>query len=220
MISQKAKYALRALVVLARAESSVMIGTIAEEHNIPRRFLEQILLELKHHGLVVSHRGRLGGYALLRPADQITFGQVLRIVDGPIAPLPCLSRIAYRRCEDCQSEQDCEIRRVFSAVADSMRDVLDHAIRVRDQVGSLDELLSSILQASLARSSLADNEDMRKISAYAGIIAVPTAIAGIYGMNFEHMPELDWRFGYPVVLLVILSACVLLYRGFKRNGWL
>ena len=111
MISQKAKYALRALVVLARAESSVMIGTIAEEHNIPRKFLEQILLELKHHGLVVSHRGRLGGYALLRPADQITFGQVLRIVDGPIAPLPCLSRIAYRRCADCRSEKNCEIRR-------------------------------------------------------------------------------------------------------------
>ena len=65
------------------------------------------------------------------------------------------------------------------------RDVQDHAIRVRDQVGALDELLSSILQASLARTSLADNEDMRKISAYAGIIAVPTAIAGIYGMNFE-----------------------------------
>jgi magnesium transporter len=81
-------------------------------------------------------------------------------------------------------------------------------------------LLSSILQASLARTTLADNEDMRKISAWAGIIAVPTAIAGIYGMNFRFMPELDWRYGYPVVLLVILVACVLLHRGFKRNGWL
>jgi magnesium transporter len=100
------------------------------------------------------------------------------------------------------------------------RDVLDHAIRVRDQVGSLDELLSSILQASLARSSLADNEDMRKISAYAGIIAVPTAIAGIYGMNFEHMPELSWRYGYPLVLLVIAVICLVLFRSFKRNGWL
>jgi magnesium transporter len=100
------------------------------------------------------------------------------------------------------------------------RDVLDHAIRVRDQVGSLDELLSSILQASLARTSLADNEDVRKISAYAGIIAVPTAIAGIYGMNFEYMPELEWRFGYPLVLLIIALSCVLLYRAFKRNRWL
>ncbi|WP_369258324.1 magnesium/cobalt transporter CorA [Geodermatophilus amargosae] len=100
------------------------------------------------------------------------------------------------------------------------RDVLDHAIRVRDQVGSLDELLSSILQASLARTSMADNEDMRKISAWAGIIAVPTAIAGIYGMNFEFMPELQWRWGYPLVWLVIAVTCGLLYRGFKRNGWL
>jgi magnesium transporter len=100
------------------------------------------------------------------------------------------------------------------------RDVLDHAIRVRDQVTALDELLTSILQASLARTTLADNEDMRKISAWAGIIAVPTAIAGIYGMNFEFMPELEWRWGYPLVWLVILAACVFLYRGFKRNGWL
>ena len=100
------------------------------------------------------------------------------------------------------------------------RDVQDHALRVRDQVGGLDELLSSILQASLARTTLADNEDMRKISAWAGIIAVPTAIAGIYGMNFEFMPELQWRYGYPLVLLIIVIACALLYRGFKRNNWL
>ncbi|MGY1606546.1 MULTISPECIES: magnesium/cobalt transporter CorA [unclassified Geodermatophilus] len=114
--------------------------------------------------------------------------------------------------------------RPVDVVPDSMRsyfrDVQDHAIRVRDQLGGLDELLSSILQASLARTSMADNEDMRKISAWAGIIAVPTAIAGIYGMNFEFMPELQWRWGYPVVLLVIVTTCVLLYRGFKRNGWL
>ena len=75
---------------------------------------------------------------------------------------------------------------------------------MRDQVAALDELLSSILQASLARTSLADNEDMRKISAYAGIIAVPTLIAGIYGMNFDYMPELNWRVGYPLVLAVIV----------------
>jgi len=106
------------------------------------------------------------------------------------------------------------------AIRSYFRDVLDHAIRVRDQVASQDELLTSILQASLARTQMSDNEDMRKISAYAGIIAVPTAIAGIYGMNFEYMPELDWRWGYPLVLLVIALSCVLLYRGFKRNGWL
>ncbi|MGY1615751.1 magnesium/cobalt transporter CorA [Geodermatophilus sp. SYSU D00691] len=100
------------------------------------------------------------------------------------------------------------------------RDVLDHALRVREQVGALDELLSSILQASLARTSLSDNEDTRKISAWAAMIAVPTLITGVYGMNFEFMPELGWRYGYFAVLLLIVVVCWALYRGFKRNGWL
>src|SRR5258705_1700960 len=117
MISQRAKYALKALLALARVETSAMIGDIARQHRIPHKFLEQILLDLKREGLVQSRRGRAGGYALLRPADQITFGEVLRIVDGPIAPLPCLSRTAYRRCADCHSEKSCEVRRVFSAPA-------------------------------------------------------------------------------------------------------
>jgi magnesium transporter len=114
--------------------------------------------------------------------------------------------------------------RQIDVVPDAMRsyfrDVQDHAIRVRDQVGGLDELLSSILQASLARTSLADNEDTRKISAWAAMIAVPTLITGLYGMNFEYMPELRWHYGYPLVVLVIVAVCFLLYRGFKRNGWL
>ena len=114
--------------------------------------------------------------------------------------------------------------RQVDVVPDEMRsyfrDVLDHTLRVRDQVGTLDELLSSILQSSLARTSLADNEDTRKISAWAAMIAVPTLITGLYGMNFRYMPELNWRWGYPAVLLVIVGVCVLLYRGFKRNGWL
>ena len=126
MISQKARYALRALIALARTDS-MMIAEIAEQQQIPRKFLEQILLDLKHHGIVASRRGRLGGYGLLMPADQITFGRILRIVDGPIAPLPCLSRIAYKRCVDCKNEATCEIRRVLARVAESARDVLDRA---------------------------------------------------------------------------------------------
>ena len=98
-----------------------MVGEIAAHEKIPRKFLEQILLELKRHGIVQSRRGRFGGYGLLMPADRITFGQVLRILDGPIAPLPCLSRIAYRRCADCLSEENCEIRRVFAKVAEIRR---------------------------------------------------------------------------------------------------
>lgn len=103
----------------------MMIGEIAARERIPRKFLEQILLELKRHGIVMSRRGKLGGYDLLMAADQITYGQVLRIIDGPIAPLPCLSRIAYRRCADCRTEDECEIRRVFARVTTSAREVLD-----------------------------------------------------------------------------------------------
>lgn len=103
----------------------MVTSEIAEQQRIPRKFLEQILLDLKRDGIVQSRRGKMGGYALLKPADMITFGQVLRLIDGPIAPLPCLSRIAYRRCEDCREEASCEIRRVFARVANSARDVLD-----------------------------------------------------------------------------------------------
>jgi magnesium transporter len=115
---------------------------------------------------------------------------------------------------------DRELDVVPAEMRSYFRDVQDHTLRVRDQIGSLDELLTSILQASLAITSLADNEDMRKISAWAGIIATPTLIAGVYGMNFEHMPELTWQFGYPLCLLVMAAVCLGLYRGFKRSGWI
>jgi Rrf2 family protein len=127
MISQKAKYALRALVALVKAGpgASLMISDIARDQVIPKKFLEQILLELKRAGIVLSKRGRLGGYALLRAPSEITFGEVLRLIDGPIAPLPCLSKIAYRRCSDCADEATCEIRHVFARVTIATREVLD-----------------------------------------------------------------------------------------------
>lgn len=126
MISQKAKYALRALSALARAEAGapLQISDIADRQSIPKKFLEQILLDLKRNGLVASRRGKQGGYLLLKPADEITYGEVLRLIDGPIAPLPCLSLTAYRRCEDCNGETDCELRHVFARVADETRAVL------------------------------------------------------------------------------------------------
>lgn len=138
MISQKAKYALRALIALARAESpddAQLISDVAEQQRIPKKFLEQILLDLKHHGIVVSRRGKAGGYMLLKSPDMITFGEVLRIVDGPIAPLPCLSRMAYRRCEDCREEKSCELRRVFARVAAATREVLD-GTTIADCIGA------------------------------------------------------------------------------------
>jgi Rrf2 family protein len=127
MISQRAKYALRALVALARAqpEQPLMIAEISREQAIPKKFLEQILLELKRAGIVMSRRGRLGGYILLRAPEKVTFGEVMRLIDGPIAPLPCLSIIAYRRCSDCADEASCEIRRVFARVTLATRAVLD-----------------------------------------------------------------------------------------------
>lgn len=127
MISQKAKYALRALIALARlrAGTTMMIGQISRDQAIPKKFLEQILLELKRAGIVMSLRGRAGGYALLKAPEEVTFGEVLRLVDGPIAPLPCLSKIAYRRCEDCQDETSCEVRHVFERVTLATRAVLD-----------------------------------------------------------------------------------------------
>ena len=107
------------------------------------------------------------------------------------------------------------------------RDVHDHVLRAADEIERHDRLLSDILQANVARVSVGQsavavrqNEDMRKISAWAAIALVPTAVAGIYGMNFEYLPELKWHYGYYVILGVITGACVLLYRAFRRNGWL
>jgi magnesium transporter len=100
------------------------------------------------------------------------------------------------------------------------RDVDDHLLRVKEQVVSFDELLSSILQAGLAQVQVSENEDMRRISAWVAILAVPTMIAGIYGMNFVNMPETRTKYGYFVVLVVMASACTVLYRLFKRNKWL
>ena len=100
------------------------------------------------------------------------------------------------------------------------RDIGDHILRANDLVDGFDSVLMTMLMASTARQDLQQNADMRKISAWAAIIAVPTAIAGIYGMNFDNMPELHEPWGYPVVLGVMLVICLLLFRGFKKSGWL
>jgi magnesium transporter len=100
------------------------------------------------------------------------------------------------------------------------RDVYDHVLRVADRLDGLDSILSSALAANLAQVGVRQNEDMRKISAWAAIAAVPTMVAGVYGMNFRHIPELEWRYGYPLVLVLLLVACTGLYRMFRRRGWL
>ena len=105
-------------------------------------------------------------------------------------------------------------------LAPYFRDVGDHVLRASDIVESNDQLLMTMLMAATSQQDLQQNKDMRKISAWAAIIAVPTAIAGIYGMNFDDMPELHSSFGYPLVLLVMATICVFLYRQFKKSGWL
>ena len=112
----------------------------------------------------------------------------------------------------------------FEAIPDELheyfRDVHDHLRRASGRIAAFRELLGSALHANLTQISVQQNEDMRKITAWVAILAVPTMVAGIYGMNFEHMPELEWRFGYPTVLVLIAIACLLLHRRFRRDGWL
>jgi magnesium transporter len=101
-----------------------------------------------------------------------------------------------------------------------LRDVRDHTVWVTEQVVGFHELLSSILTVNLTLVSVNQNDEVKKISTWAAILVVPTIITGIYGMNFEHMPELAWTFGYPLALVLIAALLVLLYGGFKRSGWL
>lgn len=128
MLSQKAKYALKALCQLARHPQGelMLVADIAEREQAPRKFLELILLELKRHGMVLSQRGKHGGYALAKPASDITFGEVIRILDGPLAPLPCASLTGYRRCLDCDDEQMCPVRLVMKEVRDAMAAIVDN----------------------------------------------------------------------------------------------
>jgi magnesium transporter len=100
------------------------------------------------------------------------------------------------------------------------RDVHDHLLRVNGRIDGFRDLLSSALQANLTQAAVRQNEDMRKISAWVAILAVPTGVAAIYGMNFNFMPELEWRYGYPVVMLSIVLLCAVLYWRFRRSGWL
>lgn len=127
MLSQKGRYALHALLVLARHgdDEPMGIADIAEEANIPRKFLEQILLELKRRGIVRSQRGRAGGYLLGRDPKDISFADVIRTTDGPLALAPCVSVTAYQKCGDCVDESVCAIRKVLLVVRDATADILE-----------------------------------------------------------------------------------------------
>ena len=130
MITQKMKYALKAMLVLGDEAAqpnpeALTIEKIARRSDTPKRFLEQILLEIRNAGMVSSIRGRSGGYLLIKRPSDISISELLRLIDGPIAPLPCLSRTAYQRCPDCTDEETCRIRRTFADVFSGYLQIID-----------------------------------------------------------------------------------------------
>ncbi|WP_287980664.1 Rrf2 family transcriptional regulator [Sphingomonas sp.] len=128
MLTQRSRYALRAMLFLAEAPPAsppIPMTRIAAEANVPRKFLELILADLRDAGLLHSHRGKMGGYLLARPRHLISLGDVIRTIEGPLALVPCVSRTAYRPCKDCKSEADCAIRHAMMRVRDETARILD-----------------------------------------------------------------------------------------------
>lgn len=128
MLTQRSRYALRALIFIARSGgiAPVPISVIAADQKLPRKFLEIILLDLKNGGIVESYRGKMGGYRLAKPPGQISFGEIIRLIEGPLALVPCVSVSAYQRCADCFEETTCVIRKVMLTVRDNTAAILDN----------------------------------------------------------------------------------------------
>jgi Rrf2 family protein len=127
MLTNKGKYGLKAMIALAGAdpERPMLVSDLAERNEIPKRFLDAILGQLRNAGLVRSRKGPGGGYALTRPPEQIRVGQIIRVLDGPFAPIGCASRTAYQPCEDCGDIERCTVRLLMTQVRDAMASVLD-----------------------------------------------------------------------------------------------
>lgn len=141
MITQKMKYALKALMELATERAGegqpLRIEEIAKRSGTPKRFLEHILLEVRNAGFIASVRGRHGGYVLIKNPREMPLSELMRLIDGPIAPLPCLSRRAYQRCEDCPDEETCRLRQVFGQVFWSYLLLID-SLTLADLVGPVE----------------------------------------------------------------------------------
>ena len=128
MLTQRSRYALRAMLYLAeqpRGGAPTPMTRIAADATVPRKFLELILADLREAGFLRSHRGKMGGYVLAKPAHLISMGEVIRVIEGPLALVPCVSRTQYRRCLDCKSEADCAIRHAMMRVRDETARILD-----------------------------------------------------------------------------------------------
>ena len=129
MLSKKSKYGLKAMLELAAVESGqrpIQASELAERQQLPKKFLEAILLELTRHGLLQSKLGRGGGYVLTRKPGDITVGEVIRVLEGPLALIPCVSRTAYKRCEECLDEETCGVRLAMKEVRDATSHILDN----------------------------------------------------------------------------------------------
>ena len=128
MLSKKTKYGLKAMLELAgeAAQAPLQASELADRQRLPRKFLEAILLELTRHGLLQSKLGRGGGYVLARKPGDITVGEIIRILEGPLALIPCVSQTAYRRCEECLDEETCGIRLAMKEVRDATSHILDN----------------------------------------------------------------------------------------------
>jgi Rrf2 family protein len=147
MITQKMKYALKALMELATERAgegrSLRIEEIAKRSGTPKRFLEHILIEVRNAGFIASVRGRNGGYHLIKEPREVPLSELMRLIDGPIAPLPCLSRRAYQRCDDCPDEEACRLRQVFGEVFYSYL-ILVESLTLADLMRSWPEALEVV----------------------------------------------------------------------------
>ena|SRR5690242_15341448 len=152
MLTQKSKYGLRALLVLAKeyGQGPVLISDIAHRETLPQKFLELILLELRNHGILGSKKGKGGGYFLSRRPELVHLGEVLRVLEGPLALIPCVSKTAYKKCAECRDERTCGIRIV-------MKDVRDLTARILDST-SLADILKRV-EVAVQRKEASSHAD-------------------------------------------------------------
>jgi len=187
---------------LLRFGSGAVLYAIVDDYEPVVEAVESDIQEVEHEVFAPNRSN---------PAERIyTLEREVLDLHRAISPLsPAIDKLARGQHEIIHPE----LRTYF-------RDIHDHLLRVSGRIDGFRDLLSSALQANLTQAAVRQNEDMRKISAWVAIAAVPTGVAAIYGMNFSFMPELEWRFGYPVVLGMIVLLCALLYWRFRRSGWL
>lgn len=147
MLTKKGKYGLKALVYLSRipAGELAFVGDIAARNNIPKKFLDAILGELRNAGFVQSRKGKEGGYRLARPASEIKIGHVVRVLDGPLAPISCASRTRYQRCDDCD-EATCEVRHMMQEVRHAIAEVLDNRSLAAMRDAANDDVVTDLVQ--------------------------------------------------------------------------